>query len=130
MYWLVPLVATLSGLLFFLLGQASNRALDSPNSDEGNTQNPLLKRIFASDVPVSIVVADTNLVVLQNVLHTDISIDEYISKDYPQNILNKASSTGVREVLTGLALRKFPLHSVNNFADQEGRKLRFRGLPG
>jgi len=73
----------------------------------GTTQNLLLKRIFVSELPVSIVVADTNLVMLQNVLHTDISIGQYISKNYPENILMRASNPGERDVLSRLAGRKF-----------------------
>jgi len=106
-YWRIPLAITFCAFFFFLLGQTSNRVFTQLKLKANNAQNPFLKRIFVSDLPVSIVVADTNLVVLQNVLHTDITIDQYISKNYPDNILDNASSPGERSVLAGLALRKF-----------------------
>ena len=70
-------------------------------------QNPFITRIFAPDQPVSIVVADTNLVVLQNELHTDISIGDYVSRDYPENILRLEKNPDEHAFLKGLALRRF-----------------------
>lgn len=109
-YWAIALTPMLCAVLFFVLGRESSKPVSSSqNSPALSTiQNPLLKRIFVTDLPVSIVVADINLVILQNVLHTDISIDQYISKDYPNNILNKANISGdEREILSGLTFRKF-----------------------
>lgn len=70
-------------------------------------QNFLLNRVFVSDLPISVVVADTNLVVLQNMLHTDISVNDYISKEYPENILRYATDPQVHNVLKQIALRRF-----------------------
>lgn len=106
-YWQVAL-AIAGGLAFaFLAGRWSKQPPASAGMNPGAIHNPLLKRIFVSDLPVSIVVADTNLVVLQNTLHTDITIDQYLSRDYPGNILKSAASPEQREILSGLAWRKF-----------------------
>lgn len=72
-----------------------------------SSHNPLSARIFATDQPVSIVVADTNLVVLQNELRTDISIGDYISRDYPENILRSVTDPQKHAFLKGLAFRRF-----------------------
>jgi len=107
-FFIITLSLVLSTLLIFVLGRESNRVFPVARTLASKSlRNPLLSRIFVSDMPVSIVVADTSLVVLQNDLDTDISIDQYINKDYPENILSKASSEGERHVLSGLARRKF-----------------------
>lgn len=72
-----------------------------------SARNPLAARIFGSDQPVSIVVADTNLVVLQNELHTDISIGDYVSRDYPENLLRSVTDAPRHALLRGLAFRRF-----------------------
>jgi hypothetical protein len=97
----------LLALFFFGLGRFTHFPSPANAIVRKTGQNPLLDRIFLSDLPISIVVADTNLVMLQNVLHTDISVNDYISKDYPANILRYASNPGERALLERLALRNF-----------------------
>jgi len=45
---------------------------------DGLPRNMIEQRIFASELPFSIVTTDSSLVLLQNTLHTDISIADYV----------------------------------------------------
>lgn len=96
-------------------------------------RNPIADKIFVSDQPVSIVVADMNLVFLQVQLKTDISIADYISRDYPDNILRSVSDRQLREVLKELAGRRYTtLGDVNvatrcaEFGGKSGAKTTIR----
>jgi hypothetical protein len=104
---LLAVAVVLFALIAFSLGRFTHLQSHADTFVRKPGENPLLDRIFTSDLPVSIVVADTNLVILQNVLHTDISVNDYISKDYPANILRYASNPEERTLLERLALRNF-----------------------
>jgi hypothetical protein len=103
----MPLMVATAASMVFLLGWMSHRSPSVSSAKAASWHNPIVTRVFVSDLPVSIVLADASLVVLQNSLHTDISIDDYISKEYPGNILGRAESEGERAVLKGLAPRRF-----------------------
>jgi hypothetical protein len=62
--------------------------------------NPLWRRIFGRGQKTSIVVADTSLVMLQMVLRTDITLRQYLSRDYPANLLSGETSERARQILT------------------------------
>jgi hypothetical protein len=98
---------TLTALLFYVLGWASFHHAQLPTTKASAWHNPLVNQVFLSDLPISIVVADASLVVLQNSLHSDISIADYISKDYPANILRSSEDKGEIGILSKLAPRRF-----------------------
>jgi hypothetical protein len=106
-YWATGLAIMTLSALCFSLGCFTQPPASARAAVRRMGQNPLLNRIFVSDLPISIVVADTNLVILQNVLHTDISANDYISKDYPTNILSQASTANESALLRHLALWQF-----------------------
>lgn len=94
-------------LVAFGIGRFSWTSPSAKASARKAARNPLAARIFATDQPVSIVVADTNLVVLQNQLHTDISIGDYVSPRYPENLLSSVTDPQKHAFLRGLAFRRF-----------------------
>jgi hypothetical protein len=102
-YWAMGLGIAILLALCFSLGRLTQPPASAKAAVRKTGENPLLDRIFISDLPISVVVADTNLVILQNVLHTDIAINDYISKDYPTNILSRASTPGEGALLKHLA---------------------------
>jgi hypothetical protein len=61
--------------------------------------NIIEQRIFASGSPLSIVTTDSSLVLLQNTLHTDISIADYVGGRYPSNWLANTSNDALRAAL-------------------------------
>ena len=65
----------------------------------GLPRNIIEQRIFASGAPLSIVTTDSSLVLLQNTLHTDISIFDYVGGQYPSNQLAQSSDDARRVTL-------------------------------
>ena len=61
--------------------------------------NMIEQRIFASGAPLSIVTTDSSLVLLQNTLHTDISIADYVGGHYPSSLLTPSLDEGRRITL-------------------------------
>ncbi|HEY1951126.1 MAG TPA: hypothetical protein VGG97_29210 [Bryobacteraceae bacterium] len=85
-------------------------------------QDPLLSRIFGGD-ETGIVVSDTCLVMLQDILHTDISVAEYsATRQYPEELLQKESDPKLRSALELLAGRQYTSLADTNIAS------RLRGL--
>lgn len=73
----------------------------------GAQQNPILQRIFATDTPVSIVVTDANLALLQNVLLKDISLNDYVGGKYPDNLLPDNTDPKQRRTLDWVASGRY-----------------------
>ena len=65
----------------------------------GLPRNIIEQRIFTSGTPLSIVTTDSSLVLLQNTLHTDISISDYVGGQYPSNLLEHSSDDARRIAL-------------------------------
>jgi hypothetical protein len=70
-------------------------------------QNFIWADIFDPTSPPIIVVADTCLVMLQDTLDTDISLADYISGHYPDNLLARVHDPAMRRTLTTLAGRQY-----------------------
>jgi hypothetical protein len=69
--------------------------------------NPLWSRIFTRGQKTNIVVADTSLVMMQMILHTDITLREYLSRDYPASLLAGEKSERGREILNRAASQQY-----------------------
>ena len=65
----------------------------------GLPRNIIEERIFTSGTPLSIVTTDSSLVLLQNTLHTDIPISDYVGGQYPSNLLAHSSDDARRIAL-------------------------------
>jgi len=65
----------------------------------GLPRNIIEQRIFASGFPLTVVTTDSSLVLLQNSLHTDISISDYVGGQYPSNVLAYSASAAQRATL-------------------------------
>lgn len=113
-------LAAAASMLVLALGLARLKwpALSVGATGHRSPHNPIATQIFANDQQVSIVVADVNLVFLQNEMKTDISIADYISRDYPDNILRSESDVHLRDTLKRLAFRHFSSLADVNIANQ------------
>jgi len=69
--------------------------------------NPLWSRVFPTGQQTTIVVGDTSLVMLQTVLHTHITLKQYLSRDYPANLLERETVPRAQEILKVLALQQY-----------------------
>jgi hypothetical protein len=80
--------------------------------------DPLLSRIFGSD-ETGIVVSDTCLVLLQDILHTDISVAEYSNtRQYPEELLRKEADPKMRAALELVAARQYTSLADTNIASR------------
>ena len=72
-----------------------------------SSRDPFWSRVFGSGQPAEVVVADTCLVMLQDILHTDISVADYLSRQYPEELLNKVPDRDLRSALQLIAGRQY-----------------------
>jgi hypothetical protein len=89
------------------MGRLSHPAASLPAKINTTAQNFFVKRIFLTDLPVSIVVTDANLVLLQNVLQKDISLNDYVGGQYPANILAGNFDPTLRSALNMAATGRY-----------------------
>jgi len=76
--------------------------------------NPILRRLFATNAGVNVVVADTALVVLQYTLHSNLTISDYTGPNYPEDILARVQDTTLRT-----ALRAITHHDYTSLGDAD-----------
>jgi hypothetical protein len=100
----VGLLAISGSYLATRQGAINNRA--QPPRD------PFWSRLFDNSQPVGVVVADTCLVMLQDVLHTDVLLADYSNRQYPDNILRREPDLKLRSALQLIASRQY-----TSFAD-------------
>lgn len=80
--------------------------------------NPILSLLFAPGATVNVVVADTTLVTLQNAVHSDISIGQYLDPGYPNTILSNTQNPVLSSILRDLTDSRYT--SLND-AEVAGR---------
>jgi hypothetical protein len=78
-----------------------------PSEATTTLANPILQELFTANRTTYTVLADTSLVTLQNVVHSDISISDYIAPDYPDTLLAKIGDPAQRATLRTLALHHY-----------------------
>jgi hypothetical protein len=62
-------------------------------------ENALLERVFHPGQTTTIVVADSGLTLIQEVLHTPVSLDEYVQRDFEAKMAASGQSREVRALL-------------------------------
>src|ERR1035441_7877493 len=80
--------------------------LEAP-APEPVRQDPFWSRFFGAGQSAGIVVADSCLVILQDVLHTDISVGNYPSRQYPEKLLYTAPNRDLRSALQLITSRQY-----------------------
>jgi len=81
--------------------------------------DPMWSRIFGGGQTTGIVVSDTCLVMLQDFLHTDISIAEYsASRQYPEELLRREPDPKMRAALELVAARQYTSLADTNIASR------------
>lgn len=74
--------------------------------------NPLIRQIFTSHSVVNVVVADASLVLLQDAVHSDIPLSEYLDHNYPDRLLDTVNNPDLKTTLK--AVTHHGLTSLNN----------------
>jgi hypothetical protein len=104
-YWL--LVAFSLGLGIMICFYRLTAASPFMVATRGLHRNFIEQRMFASGSPLSIVTTDSSLVLLQNTLHTDISVSDYVGGQYPLNVLARSSNAAQRVALENAAAGRY-----------------------
>jgi hypothetical protein len=104
-YWLLVAFSLGVGIMvsFYRLTTAST----SRAAGNDPPLNIIEQRIFASGSPLSIVTTDSSLVLLQNTLHTDISIGEYVGGQYQSHLLARSVNDSQRLALENAAAGRY-----------------------
>ncbi len=87
--------------------------------------NPVIRQIFAPGAVVNVVLSDDSLVLIQDAVHSDISVAEYLKPGYPENLLAKTADPALFSTLQAVAHHS--LTSLNN-ADVAGQCFRWATL--
>ena len=100
--------AVLSLLCLYLAFRSVNPHQAGPAIERRTAaQDPFWSRIFGGSQPASIVVADSCLVMLQDVLHADITVADYASGQFPGARLNSLKDVDLKSALQLLAARQY-----------------------
>jgi hypothetical protein len=94
----------------------ATRHTASINNAPQPARDPFWSRLFGSSQPVGVVVADTCLVMLQDVLHTDVLLADYSNRQYPENILRREPDLKLRSALQLIATRQYTSFADTNIA--------------
>ncbi len=69
--------------------------------------DPLWRTIFAPGRETSIVMADTSLVMLQDVLNVDVSLSEYLGGGYPEKLIARVTDPQLNAALKLIATQQY-----------------------
>ena len=120
--WILPLSASTGILaiicLYLALWPPASHTASQAIASPFIRQDPFWSRVFGSEQPAGVVVADTCLVMLQDILHTDISVADYLSHQYPEELLNKVPDRGLRSALQLIAGRQYTSLADTNIASK------------
>jgi hypothetical protein len=107
-WWLLliaPIAALVAGA--FYAGRISGERVPPPAIVRTElSSSPLWSRLFVKDQPTSIVIADSSLVIVQNVLQKSITLNEYIDRSYRERI-EAVRNPGMRDVLRMISGRQY-----------------------
>ena len=104
--------------LYLALRPPAPRNGDQALAPQIPRQDPFWSRVFGGGQPAAVVVADTCLVMLQDILHTDISVADYIRRRYPEELLNKVTDGDLRSALQLIAGRQYTSLADINIASR------------
>lgn len=108
--WILALAASLLvvavALVFSLRSRAVAAGVAYPVTVP-RSANIITQHIFATANPVSVVAADTNLLLIEALLHRDVDISEYSAPNYPDNIMAADISPQMRDMIRIIAVRRY-----------------------
>jgi hypothetical protein len=104
--------------LYLALRPPVSRATSQTSAPPPAREDPFWRRVFGSAQPAAVVVADTCLVMFQDILHTDIPVADYLSRQYPEALLNKEPDRDLRSALQLIASRQYSSLADINIASR------------
>jgi hypothetical protein len=110
------LLAAVGGSYFALRHRAPR---DAPSViDHPKAEDLFWSRLFGNGQPTGLVVSDTCLVMLRDILHSDVSVDEYSRHEFSSDLLRKVSDPGLRSALELIASRQYTSLADTNIASK------------
>ncbi|HEY3938060.1 MAG TPA: hypothetical protein VGL97_11550 [Bryobacteraceae bacterium] len=101
--------------LYFALRRPGSRIVP-PATSHREAPDPFWSRLFGNGQSTGIVISDSSLVMLQDILHSDISVDEYSRREYASDLLRRASDAGLRSALELIGNRQYTSLADTNIA--------------
>jgi len=102
--WVSALALALVCVSFYL-GRASSNRHGLPSQNEV-APNPLLNRLFASNQETTIVIADASLAIVQDLLQTSGTLNDYINRSF-QKLPETVPDKGLRSALQYISARQY-----------------------
>jgi hypothetical protein len=99
-------IGALLAVAFFLGTSLSSRTAVPVLSPNEFASSPVWTRIFSSEQPTSVVIADSSVVIIQNILQKSFTLDEYIDRSYRKQ-LDLVPDQALRESLKMIAGRQY-----------------------
>lgn len=120
---LFPLVSVLILLAvvagFYFAGrQPPNLRTNQSVTHQAKTGDPFWSRLFGNGQVTGLVVSDTCLVMLRDILHSDVSVDEYSRHEFSNDLLKKVSDPSLRSALELIAGRQYTSLADTNIASK------------
>lgn len=110
------LIVAVSGLYFALREPAPRNVASAV--DHWEAGDPFWSRLFGNGQSTGVVVSDTCLVMLRDILHSDISVDEYSRHEYSNDLLKRVTDPGLRSALELIANRQYTSLADTNVASK------------
>lgn len=105
---LMILLVLAVGIAAFSVSRISGRSARTTDLEQRDlARHPIWSQLFLRDQDATIVVADTCLVMMQNILGADISLDDYTTRGYPQNLLDLAPNPTLKAALVEISSRQY-----------------------
>jgi hypothetical protein len=108
----VLLGLVLAGETFFLLNRMGKNS--SASVSHTFDSNPFVLRTFTTTTPTFVVAADANLQLIHSILHTDVSISEYVAPNYPANLIKPGLDPALTALLSTIATARYTSYGDAN----------------
>jgi len=111
------LLAGISGSYIALRQPKASRNIPSA-PDQRKEQDLFWSRLFGNGQATGLVVSDTCLVMLRDILHSDVTVDEYSRHEFSSDLLRKVSDPSLRSALELIAGRQYTSLADTNIASR------------
>lgn len=110
--WTVPVLLVLLGFLalfgaFLWKDLAALRRSVTAERAPAVHEDSLWSRMFMPHQQTSIVIADTNFVLIQDILHADIPLSKYLEGGYPEKLIDSVPNRELQAALRLVATRQY-----------------------
>ncbi len=106
LFLLLLLGVTLATLVWWQR-RGAPRPVPAADEIQATHEDPLWSKIFVPHRETSVVVADTNLVMIQDILDSDISLGDYLGGGYPEKLIGSVPDRALQTALRLISTRQY-----------------------